>query len=98
MGDGVSEAACGHGVAVLAHEDTVRLEAGVLLDLQRDLGPLGAENVICRAIEEIAFRLEELPEPHRSGRWAEVARRARGLAAVAEQVGMATLGRMSRDV
>jgi hypothetical protein len=82
----------------LEHEEVVRLDDAVLYRLQADLGPLGAENVVCRAIEEIATRLEALAEPHRSGRWAELARRARGLVAIAEQIGMTTLARVAGDV
>lgn len=82
----------------LEHEEVVRLDSGVILRLQAELGPLGAENVVCRAIEEIALRLEALGEPHRTGRWAELARRARSLVAIADQVGMTTLARVCRDV
>ncbi len=98
VADGAGGATGACDVAVLEHEDAVRLDAGILIGLQRDLGPLGAENVVCRATEEIAQRLGEMSQPHRAGRWADLARRARGLAAVADQVGMATLGRVARDV
>jgi len=85
-------------VAVLAHEESVRLDRETLGTLVRDLGPNGAEIVLARAMEEIAQRLESLAEPHQSGRWAELARRARGLKAIAEQVGMTTLARVAGDV
>lgn len=85
-------------VAILNHDDAVRLDAGALAALYRDLGPQGADAVLARAMEEVALRLDGLPGPHRSGQWAELARRARALRAIAEQVGMTTLARVAGDV
>jgi HPt (histidine-containing phosphotransfer) domain-containing protein len=85
-------------VAMLIHDDRVRLDRDAVHLLARDLGPAGAESVLARAMEEIAQRLESLTQPHLTGQWAELARRARGLAAVAEQIGLTTLARVAGDV
>ena len=85
-------------VGRLEHHEEVRLDPCCLSALYRDLGPLAAETVLTRAMSEIAARLEGLTEPHRSGRWAELARRARALSAIAEQVGMASVARVARSV
>ncbi len=85
-------------VAMLNHEDTVRLDVEALAELYRDLSPAGAEAVLARAQEEVMLRLGGLSEPHRSGQWAELARRARALRAISEQVGLTTLARVAGDV
>lgn len=86
------------GVARLSHEEKIALDPECLSVLLCDLGPIGAEAVICRAMEEIAQRLDSLAEPHLSGQWMELARRARGLAAIAEPIGMTKLSAVSTDV
>ena len=82
----------------LTHDEAVRLDADALVALMRDLGRQRAEGVLARTMEEIALRLERLPEPHLSGEWQEVARRARALGAIAVQAGMTTLARVAADV
>ena len=89
---GVSEPAQIH------HAECVSLDAGHVLELYRDLGPAGAESVLARAMEEIVVRVAALSDFHRAGRWADVARRAGTLRAIAEQVGMTTLARVAGDV
>jgi hypothetical protein len=85
-------------LATLDHDDAVRLDAGALAALYRDLGPQGADAVVSRAMSEVALRLESLSGPYLSGQWADLARRARALRAIAEQVGLTTLARVSGDV
>ncbi len=85
-------------VAQLEYEEAVCLDPACLVTLYRDLGPLGAENVVCRAMAEITHRLDALAEPHHHGRWVDLARQARGLSAIAEQVGMTSLSDVARSV
>jgi len=85
-------------VATLQHEETVRIDAGALVALYQDLGPRGAEAVLGRAMQEVSLRLDGLGETHRTGQWAELARRARALRAIAEQAGLTTLARVAADV
>ncbi|MEM0936850.1 MAG: hypothetical protein AAGJ91_13220 [Pseudomonadota bacterium] len=85
-------------VTILELEEAVRLDPAYLVALFRDLGPPAAQSVLARAITEIGERLEGLSEPHRSGRWGELARRARALSAIAEQVGMTEFSRVARSV
>ena len=84
--------------AQIHHAECVSLDAGHVLELYRDLGPAGAESVLARAMEEIVVRVAALSDFHRAGRWADVARRAGTLRAIAEQVGMTTLARVAGDV
>ncbi|MEM1430061.1 MAG: hypothetical protein AAGG09_11440 [Pseudomonadota bacterium] len=85
-------------VSQLEHDEDVRLDSACLIALYRDLGPLGAESVLSRAMSEIARRLDGLSEPYRSGCWRDLARNARSLSAISEQVGMRALARVARDV
>ena len=85
-------------MAALRHEEGVRLDPDRLMALYEDLGEAGAENVVTRAMEELAFRMSDMQEEFRTGDMETFARNARSLARVAGQVGMVTLARVSRDV
>ena len=75
------------------HLDAERLEA-----LYLQLGATGAEDVLCRALEEVAARLARAERCWRAGRPADMRKAARGLIAIAEQVGMSLLARVALDV
>ncbi|MCV6586720.1 MAG: hypothetical protein OIF47_14405 [Marinibacterium sp.] len=66
--------------------------------LYRQLGESAAEDVICRAIEELAVRLSQCQEMYVSADFGPLRKNARTLIAIAEQVGMAALARVARDV
>lgn len=85
-------------MAALRHEEGVRLDPDRLMALYEDLGEAGAENVVTRAMEELAFRMSNMQEEFRTNDMETFARNARSLARVAGQVGMITLARVSRDV
>jgi len=85
-------------MAALRHEEGVRLDPDRLMALYEDLGEAGAENVVTRAMEELAFRMSGMQEEFRTGDLDGFARNARSLSRVAGQVGMVTLARVSRDV
>lgn len=78
--------------------ETVRLDAGRLKQLYLQLGEAGAEDVVCRALEELATRLSMTERCHREARLEEMRKCARSLIAIAEQIGMAALARVARDV
>ncbi len=78
--------------------EPVRLDRARLQDLYDEMGPAQAEEVICRAMEALAVRLALIERAYAAGDGAVVARGARGLVAIAEQVGMAGLARVARDV
>ncbi|MDV7144056.1 hypothetical protein R3X27_15310 [Tropicimonas sp. TH_r6] len=84
--------------ATLNHEEQVRLDPDSLESLYAELGPAGAENVVCRAMEELALRLADLAALHRTGQLDELTRVARSLIAISSQVGLASFARVARDV
>lgn len=85
-------------VATLTFEEPTRLDRNALESLYRQLGPSGAENVVCRAMEEIAVRLSDIAPLYRAGRTDELARLARSLVGIASQIGLQSLARVAEDV
>lgn len=78
-------------VTRLYHVEDVQLDGDRMQLLVADLGRPGAERVIARAMEEIAVRLTRIENAYSDGALDRVAKGARGLAALADQTGMATV-------
>lgn len=69
-----------------------------LEELYTQLGEAGAEDVVCRALEELAARLSQTERCYRERRVADMRKSARSLVAIADQIGMHTLSRVAADV
>ncbi len=76
----------------------MRLDATQLETLVAQLGETGAEDVICRALEELAARLSHTERCHSEGRIDDMRRSARSLIAISEQIGMQKLAQVAGDV
>ena len=85
-------------VTVLQTTEYVRVDADRLAQLYAQLGERGAEDVVCRAMEELAARLAHADQQYRASDQAGLRKNARSLVAIAEQVGMQLLARVARDV
>lgn len=85
-------------VVALSHEEGVRLDAARLVALVTDLGDRAAENLVARAMEEMALRLAEMETQYCEGATRDICRNARALSRLAGEVGMTTLARVARDV
>lgn len=85
-------------VLTLVQTETVRLDAERLGALYRQLGEVAAEDVVCRAIEELALRLSHCERLWRQGDRPGLAKTARSLIAISEQIGMTALARTARNV
>jgi len=85
-------------VLELAHEESVRLDRSQLEVLYQSLGSVGADKVVSHALEEISISLSRGVKEYRETRLDDLRATMRGLAAVAQQVGMMTLARVARDV
>ena len=66
--------------------------------LYAQLGLSGAEDVVCRAMEELALRLSHCDRLYRTKDWKELRKNARSLIAIADQIGMQMLSQISADV
>lgn len=85
-------------VAVLAQNETIQVDAEKLEDLYRQLGDNAAEDVVCRAMEELALRLAHTEKLYRRNQRGEMRKSARSIVAISEQIGMQLLARVARDV
>ena len=74
------------------------METAQIEVLCNDLGRLGAEDVICRATEDLGQRLFEIQNLAERGPREDLYKALRALGAVAEQVGLTGLARVARDV
>lgn len=79
-------------------DEIVRLEPDRLVELCLQMGERGAEDVVCRAIEELALRLGKCERLWRAQDRAGLCKCARSLIAIADQIGMTTLARVAQDV
>lgn len=85
-------------LSVLRHDEGVRIDSDRLMALYDDLGAAGAEAVICRAMDELSHRMQDMRDQVASQDFAGFSRHARCLGRVAGQVGMTLLARVAFDV
>ncbi len=78
--------------------ETVRVDQDRLGALYAELGEAAAEDVVCRAMEELALRLSHCSRLHSAGHWHELRKCARSLIAISDQIGMHALARVAADV
>ena len=85
-------------IITLAQNETVRLDPDRLGELYAQLGEAGAEDVVCRAMEELAVRLSHTERLYRQNEMMDLRKSARSLVAISEQIGMHSVARVARDV
>lgn len=78
--------------------ETIRVDHDRLGALYTEMGHAGAEEVVCRAMEELALRMAHCDRLYRSGDMMELRKSSRSLIAIAEQIGMHLLARVAGDV
>ena len=85
-------------VVTIDFQEKVRLDSDKMCALYYQLGAAGAEDVICRAMEELAVRLTEISKTDLPASPMDSCRELRLIAAIADQVGMAGLAKAARNV
>lgn len=85
-------------ITVLVFEEKVRLDSDRLAELYVQLGEVGAQDVVCRAMEELAVRLTKVNEAFIGYKGRELRKGSKGLIGIAEQIGMQRLADVARDV
>lgn len=85
-------------VSVLHPRDTAHFDEDILEQLSRDLGPGVAENILCRALEDMAIRFDHIREEYRDGRERELRKSVRAIVPIAHQVGLRGLSSIAQDV
>ena len=78
--------------------DQIDLDRAQLSTLYTQLGPVGAEDVVCRAMEELALRLSLCDRLHRAAHLVELRKNTRSLVAIAQQIGMSGVANVATDV
>ncbi|MFK7876448.1 MAG: hypothetical protein AB8B71_11815 [Paracoccaceae bacterium] len=82
----------------LIQDEQASLDHDQLGSLYAQLGAIGAEDVVRRAMEELALRLTHAERFYRQGDMDELRRSARSLVAIADQIGMQKLVQVAADV
>lgn len=82
----------------LRPDENVRLNPSRLTELFVQLGNRGAEDVVCRAMEELAVRLADIEAAYWQGDFSKVSKGSRGLIAIADQIGLNGLAQVARHV
>ena len=89
---------CTPRIARLTPREPLFIDPEPLARLQAALGPQGAEDVVCRALEDMAHRLRRLSEDQSQGASEKICRGARSIAAVARQIGLRDLANVATHV
>ncbi|WP_420012527.1 hypothetical protein [Tateyamaria sp.] len=87
-----------NSVTQIRPAEPVRVDHDRLGALYSDTGHSGAEDVVCRAMEELALRMAHCDRLHRAGDLDELRKSARSLIAIADQIGMGLLAKVAADV
>lgn len=85
-------------ITTLDFDEKVRLDPDRLAELYVQLGEAGAQDIVCRAMEELTVRLENITEAHLTYKGRDLRKGAKGLIGIAEQIGMQRLADVARDV
>lgn len=85
-------------VFVLMHKERVRQDAEAIATMYRNLGTVSAEQVVTRALGELALTMAGLSAQVRSHEMHDVVRQLRRLQRLAENLGMTSLGLVAGDV
>ena len=78
--------------------ETVKVDHDRLGALYAQLGEAAAEDVVCRAMEELALRLSHCSRLHNAEQWDDMRKCTRSLIAISDQIGMPVLARVAADV
>jgi hypothetical protein len=85
-------------VLQLRPTEQVRLDPERLGSLYAQLGVASAEDVVCRALEELALRLAHCDQLYRKQSWTALRKNTRSLIAIADQIGLLKLSAVAGDV
>jgi hypothetical protein len=85
-------------VTVLRPVERVRLDAGPIAAIVREMGPPAAEQVLTRALGDLALTMAGLAGQVRDRDLTDLHRRLRRLQRMADHVGMISLSRASAEV
>lgn len=85
-------------ITTMLPKESVRLDADQLELLYTRLGEVEADNILCRAMEEMAIRIKQAEKFYEAGTLSEMRKTVHALASIADQIGLNSLSRVSGDV
>ena len=85
-------------VVALCPDDCVRQDAGPIATIYRNLGTASAEQVVARALTELALTMAGLASQVRARELSDVDRQLRRLQRMSENLGMVSLGIIAGNV
>lgn len=85
-------------IAVLHVQDRLRQDCEPVVAIYRDLGVVQAEQIVARALGELALTMSGLAAQVRAHQLQDMARQLRRLQRLSEQLGMLSLGAVAGDV
>lgn len=85
-------------IAVLHVQDRLRQDCEPVVAIYRDLGAVQAEQIVARALGELALIMSGLAAQVRAHQLQDMARQLRRLQRLSEQLGMLSLGAVAGDV
>ncbi|MEM8632437.1 MAG: hypothetical protein AAGF74_14465 [Pseudomonadota bacterium] len=84
-------------VSAIELRETVSIDQDRLADLYARLGPVEAEGVVCRILEDLAVLICRVEADLREGAFDSVCLNAGTLVPIAGDIGLATLSRVAAD-
>jgi len=85
-------------VSILHPNDTTYFDEDTINALSRDLGPSVAENILCRALEDMAARFAQIRHEYGNGHETALRKSVHALIPIADQVGLPSLSSIAHDV
>lgn len=85
-------------VTAIRPKERVRLDAEPIASIYRDLGTSAAEQVVTRALGELALTMASLAEQVRLRNFGDLHRQLRRLQRMAEHLGMVSLGAIAAEM
>lgn len=78
--------------------EQVKVNVDRLDALYAEMDPINAEDVVCRAMEELALRMAHCERLFRAKDYDGLRKASKSLIAIAEQIGMNVMAQVARDV
>jgi len=85
-------------VTQMKPKEAANVDHDRLNELYTQLGQSNAEDIVCRAMEELALRLTHCDKLYRDKAWGDLHKSAKSLVAIADQIGMPAVSSVAGHV
>ena len=87
-----------NNITQLRLKEHVQVDHDRLNAIYSEMDHVSAEDMVCRAMEELALRMAHCDRHYRAFEFEELRKSSRSLIAIADQIGMTVMARVARDV